>query len=556
MKSLVLRSSALRRWWIPGLLLCALLSLPAGAAALDLINSGSHIEPNLAFGNAHKIVTGKFNRVHAVFAQEDPGSATSGIFYASMQYDTASVFFNSDPYPWQEDWTPISSPVPNATLPALAANTDGRLAVVFVSKTNLADAFGSIWYTSATPPTNPLGSIQWATPKEIVHFGTEPSVVAENNVVHVAWTTGDRVQYLSFSMNNPVPPPVWMGNVAAFTNCAGETFHQPSIALVHPPCDPLDVRIASLFAKVQEPTGLCQGDAKAGPRIFVLDNATTAWSESALPAGELIETPSSTPPDAVALSLSANRVTGDFYLAWSDELAGLSRTRLGRGLGTAWTFETFSFTKQHIHVAARSGTYPGQFRIAVSDTAWDSSLTVANGNATLGSWITSVNNFNDGTQLRYPQAFYWRRCAAHRLNEITFYTGADDGTNAPNFDVATDQTETPSSCLPAIGNVLLHPDCLQSHHLSIGQLVLGNGQSGIAVDLGETAWITSLTASGAEITTLSGGTILATWTPGEVLSTWDNGFTVATSRDSVRFVSDDTSFELEDVGVLGEPAGK
>jgi hypothetical protein len=100
------------------------------------------------------------------------------------------------------------------------------------------------------------------------------------------------------------------------------------------------------------------------------------------------------------------------------------------------------------------------------------------------------------------------------------------------------------------------PGCLQSH-LFIAQMMLtGSGES-VLVDLGDTAVLTKLDKSGAEIAALGGGTIQVTWEPGTVLSSWDNGFAVATSRGSVRFSSNDrANFTVEDLGAQGKAAGK
>ena len=96
--------------------------------------------------------------------------------------------------------------------------------------------------------------------------------------------------------------------------------------------------------------------------------------------------------------------------------------------------------------------------------------------------------------------------------------------------MATDLTETgPVSYLQQIGDVLLFPNCYQSH-ISIGQLVQAGGGEAVLIDLGDTAAITKLTEAGADLAAIGGGTLHITWAPGEVLSTWENGFTVATSR--------------------------
>jgi flagellar basal body rod protein FlgG len=91
--------------------------------------------------------------------------------------------------------------------------------------------------------------------------------------------------------------------------------------------------------------------------------------------------------------------------------------------------------------------------------------------------------------------------------------------------------------------------------ISLAQRVHARGGDEVLVDLGDTAVVTKVTATGAEITTVAGGAIQVTWNPGEVLYTWENGFAVVTQRDSVRFTSRDAKFQIEDLGVLGTQTG-
>lgn len=528
------------------LLLCGLtLGARAEATYLDPIFANAWFQPNLEFGNGNKIAVGRFNNIHATFVYNYPQGPVSEIIYA--YFDQASATWIDQFVSWDS----ISS------MPTLAVDSYGMPAIAWVSKP-ANDPLGSIWYSYQTVTNCPTC---WSQPRKIAYFGIEPSIAIENGNVHLTWTTRDRVQYTSFPRTAPPTTPLFLGEVVESTNCANTRFHKPSIALAHPPCGTLTVKIASLLtANEQSSPGSCQSaDTQVGPRVAERNSTTQVWSTV---FQEVVSdpTPNQPDPEAHSISLNANRATGDFYLAWSDEQDQAARTRVAHGNGANWdASQLIDNQSHHVHVAAKPGGYLGHFRLAVSDTGWSTSAYTQTGKWSGGSlsWTSSTAAVSDSSYglTGHAQALYWRRCASSQLTERKVYTEASDWSpQAPPTEVAVDFTQTgPVNCfLLPVGNAIVLSNCWQTH-VQIGQMAaVGTGGAGaVLVDVGEGARVTKLSESGAEITTLGGKIIRATWTPGSVISSWETGFSVATRRDSVRFSGADANYTVEDVGTLG-----
>ncbi|MEO6195601.1 MAG: hypothetical protein ABIS20_21475 [Thermoanaerobaculia bacterium] len=537
------------------LLLCglALQALPA-AAALSPILQGYWYKPSLESGNGNKIAVGRFNHLHAVFEHEDTSTLTSDIVYTDMGYDTTNP---TDPYLW--NYQQLSSDGVSSQ-PAVAVDGSGLAAVVWVSRPSSSNPLGAIWYMRQTA-VNCQGGC-WSQPRQVVYQGSEPSIAAMNGVVHLAWTSGDRVQYTSFPIASPPALPLWLGEVVDSTNCPGTRFHQPSIALAFPPCGALSVRIASLLTSNEQATaGACHLAAtQSGPRVYERNVNTQTWSTV---FQELTSNPASNQPDPVAVSISmnANRITGDFYLAWSDEQNSAGRTRVGHGKAVTWDVsQQVSPLSHDVHVAAKSGGAAGHFRLALGGPGWSTSAYTQTGRWNGGlTWTGPAITIPASplTLAGHPEALYWSRCASSQLREIKTYTQASTINTNWFTEVAIDPSlNSPVNCFQiAVGNAVQLPNCYQTHLLMAQMLAPGGGDA-VLVDFGDTFAAAKLTETGAELTTLAGATIQVTWAPGEVLYSWANGFAVATSRESVRFSSKDTRFDVEDLGWLDQPGGK
>jgi hypothetical protein len=548
-----------------GLLALGLASAgPLQASSIDPIlgYNVAPVQPSLELGNGNKVAVGKFNHVHAVLANVDSQAVPpiSDIVYEHFDptIQAAGSPTASNPSQWDDYQLTTNG---TSYLPAFALDTDGRAVVAWVSKPTPTSALGSIWYRYQTG----LNCAScWSGPQQIVYYGTEPSITAENGTVYLAWTTLDRVQFTSFPKGSAPATPLWLGDVVDFTNCPGSKFRQPSIAFAHVPCDPLSLKIAVLFAANEQSSGGSCHDAitHVGPRVYERDDTTTAWSEVAFTPSPLASSSAGSQPDPTAISLSfnASRLSGDFFLAWSDELVSGKRTWLGHGKGTAWDFTPLDNLGHHVHVAAKSSA-GADFRLAVSDQqGWSTGAYTETGKWTGGSlsWTGAAITIPAGIygHVQHPQALYWSRCVSHLFQEMKTYTEADDYLFDPLSSVATDLAAPVSSSCPILtGPVVMVPPCLLTH-ISISHLAPAGGGDAVLVDLGDAAVITSLDKSGATLAALGGGTIQVTWEPGDVLAAWDNGFMIATRHESIRFASyDRASFDVEDLGGTGGSTG-
>jgi hypothetical protein len=512
-------------------------------AALNPALPGYWNQPSLEAGNANKIAVGRFNHLHAVFANADANTASSDIWYMDMTYDSTN---SSDPYLWSEYQLTFDGA---STRPALAVDGAGLAVVVWVTRPSPASPLGALYYTHQTALNCPAC---WTPPKQVVSLGDEPSLAAEGGTVHLAWTSGDRVQYTSFPAATPPASPLWLGEVADSTNCPSTRFHQPSIAFAHPPCSALSVRVAALLTADEQGTaGSCHSAAtQSGPRVYERDATAQTWSTV---FQEVTSDPASNQPLPVAnsISLNASRLTGDFYLGWSDQQNLASRTRVAHGKGAVWDpSQAIDAQSHHVHVAAKGGGAAGQFRLALADPGWSTGAYTRTGKWNGGlTWTGPVINLPDSAYplVGHPQALYWSRCASQQFREVKAYAEASLWNSGGFTELAIDPSLAgPVNCYLSVPNAIPLPNCLQTL-LSIAQLAPA-GRGGVVVDFGDTALLTKLSATGAELTTLVGGTIQITWAAGDVLYTWENGFAVATSRSSVQVTSKDARFTVEDAG--------
>ncbi len=523
---------------ILGLLLCGLAFSSRAEAGLDPIVTGGWTQPNLAYGNGNMIVNGRFNNLLAVFASSTTQYGNSDIIVEKYDPLTAT---------WMDHQLTMDG---FSYQPTVAMDSSGLAVVAWVNRSYVIP---SLWYAYQTQVNC---ESCWSQPQEIVFLGGEPSIAAENGIVHLTWTTRDRVHYTTFPMAAPPFSPILLGDVVDTVNCANTGFYQPSIALSHPPCGPLIVRIAALLVSNEQSTvGPCHAtDTKSGPRVYEQDN-TLAWSQV---FQEVVSDPApgQSLPAPVSISLNANRLTGDFYLAWSEEQNQVARTRTVHGKGANWDASQLIDNQQHhVHVAAKGAGNAGHFRLAVSDPDWST-----NGYSQTGKWSGGGLNWTGSSLpipdsirpfIAYPQALYWNRCGRdddgnNMLSEIKIYTGAGS-TILPPTDMATDLSQTGVlSCRLATlpDGAVPGPHCFDVN-LSVSRMSRPEGGDAVLVDAGDYAIVTQLSATGAEITTLAGDTIQATWSAGDVISSWDNGFAITAPRESLKLTSKNARFHVQ-----------
>lgn len=512
-------------------------------------------EANLQYGNANKIVVGKFNSLHAVYA--DPDSGEIGYFYSADQPGDPSDDGDDGGHAWEYHY-PV---VDGASKPSVAVTSDGLAFVVWLQNAN-ADGVGQLYYTRQTS----LGctfSWCWTTPQQVATVAAEPAIVAQGAQIHLTWTTRYQVRYLSFPAASPPPGP-WFGEIVQYSVCPETRFYQPSVAVVAPPCRTPIPKVAFLVAANEPQTfGPCTEGTQVGPQVFGRDMTNGTWSS----VGDFrtaVE-PLSTPPQAVSLSLASNPSAQSLYLAWSDEQNGNVRTQTTYSRGPSFVWGTpvpLSTQKRYLHVRARSSS-AGQFRIAASGlptgpypalnpSAWYATGRWSNPAAPTLSWTESLPQWmvdSTYTEALSPQALFWRKCSGATPRELKAYGIFSDG-SWPDLAV---YEAAPCTSAP-INDYVLYPLCA---HLTVAVAHVGPHTTG-EVTLLDFDEVQSVRASstGAEVVTLSGTKLQVSWPSGKVLDSWDNGFAVAAPADTLRF-SGDAAYKIEDLGEIGgKPAGK
>jgi hypothetical protein len=487
----------------------------------------------LEHSNANKIVTGRFNSLHAVYQ--------SGLIvrYGSS-LDGAS-------------WTsPINlSGADPSMYPAIAADTTGTIAVVWVANIG-ANGLGTIRYAY-----KPAASTTWTT-STLITSGTEPAIVARNGVVHLAWTTFQMAQYTSFPTISPPSTPLSGGEVLESTSCPNTGFRKPSITLIQNPCNSPIPRVAYLYYSDEQATsGVCQSlQTQVGPHLCERNNTTSTWAM--IYDGTSFDTTASSSVDPISCSLTSNFNSGDTFLAWSDEQTGVARTMLTHGAGVSWTTVPFDDQRHHVHLrAASSNNAPAtRFRFAWTGGGsswdeffnWDTYYDTATWTGAAPVWTDQYHLSAYGGATGRPQGLFWSRCASGAYSTTNAYFEAEQV--CASEDIATDLSTT-SPCPPTtIQPVGIHP--CRDWIVAVAALNTPHGPHTV-IDTAELGSVMRFGRSSAVISTAEGGTVTASWPAGTTLiSSSEEGFTVAAPKSAVRFSSTDVKFRVQDFGTLVE----
>ncbi|WP_163868739.1 hypothetical protein [Myxococcus eversor] len=254
-----------------------------------------------------------------------------------------------------------------AVRPSLAATDDGTLGLVYVRNVVDGNGTGQVHYRSRSP------SGAWSTPFKVTSdfkSGTarNPSIAAHGSDVHLTWSTGSQVVYATFPASQTAPVPT-ASDVNLFTLCYSHSITYPSIAVsdgATPSSAPI-VRIA--WYSYSTPYAGCGSEG-----FFGLSVAEKPSTPSPIYWPNVLAT--STPAGAsqtgsVALSLTANRSTGDFYLATSDIINGSEQTELryenARDPSDTWRNHLLLPRRAIIDVNSATRAGQSQFRIVISD---------------------------------------------------------------------------------------------------------------------------------------------------------------------------------------------
>lgn len=547
----------MRRRFAP---LLATVVLAAGAASAahgadqHLYTGAWPYEASLKYGNGNKIVVGKLNSLHVVWADADSGDIGYGysIDIAGTPEDEGGG--NS----WDQRWWNPGA----ASMPTIAVDSTGKAHVVWILSAN-AEGVGKMFYTRQTQ----IGCVSnwcWTAPLQISASASEPSLVAQGAQLHLTWTNRYQVRYATWAAAAP-PTGTVLGEIVHYSTCPETRFHQPSVAVVNStPCQ-ITPKIAFLVAAKEPQTfGLCVEGAQVGPRVFSRNMNNGVWN----PVADFL-TPlapySETDPDPVAfsLSLASNPGSQSLYLAWSDELGGSVRTLTTYSRGNAWVWGTpvpLSSQKRYVHVRGRNSS-AGQFRIAASGPAngaypqltpsiWHGTGKWSNPSAPTFAWLEAPifmtsTNFPEGLS---PQGIFWQKCSGASPRELKAYGVFSDG-SWPDLMLY----ETAPCTTPPVNDSVLMYLCEQAQHhkvVSLGRFVVYGTvrDMGSALDFGDGV-VTALHDKGATVRTAEGGRMQVVWPSGKVLSSWENGFFVSAPAETLR-VTSDIPYTIEDLGTL------
>jgi hypothetical protein len=490
----------------------------------------------LEHSNGEKMAVGRYNTLHGVFEQ--------GGF---VRYVTSA-----DGFSWTQAVT-LSGSSSLAGLPTVAVDALGTVAVVWVGQYDPNTGTGRLVYAY-----KPLGGT-W-TSCVIVTDGTEPDITAHGNAVYITFTTFDRVQYISFPTQSPPTTPVAFGEEIDVNTCPNSRFVRPSIALEKRPCKGPLVKVAYLVENDEVGTpGLCGTlYTQVGPRVCTR-NPNGTWGMEF--SDVTLSAQPATGPEAVSLSFNSNQRDGHFFLAWSDEANGNTRTRLAHGKNANWSvidYQPWNGGAHHVHVQARPDDTAARFLISMTDRdaispgpfidwqAKDQEGTWASGPAPTWSDPSPVALLTQAAPyIGHPQAQWWGRCTASGYTKMENFLEEQQACSDPSLTV---DLEYHPSCPPSGGVVSTDP-CDNDDDPAISTARMAGG-----VGLVDTAELGTRIEGGAGYAVYSRGiageTFELTWSGGEPVF-WDGGFS-AHDLDGLLAVGPDGPVTVLDDGYLAE----
>lgn len=505
------------------------LALAAGPASASWWSA--HIATNngpLHHANGQKLVTGFGNKLHLVF--QSGGSILHSMSSDGLTWSSPTALFCGSP----------------GRLPAIAADTSGYLAVVWVD--NATSSLQYVYHDGTS----------WSMPVTVVADGDEPSIVARAGQVHLAWRTAaaDRIRYTSFPIGSPSL--VTNFETVDVTSCSTDRYRYPSITL-----SLANATITPVIGYLYSRTAPCMTGSTIGPRVCKRDNNLNTWS---LTWQDQRTDNSSTSVQPVSLSMSSRVSSAELFVAYSDVQSSIARTKLGHGLGTTWAWatpEVIDSQARHIHVrASESGTAIGTFRLAREGvSAYNTQYRdgVWAGAAVAPTWSTSWTN-NSGPPVTQPHAHWWGRCAGGTVTDVRLVAYEDLCLCIPAVPrrIGFEYGQT-SPCPPPVivstGNVQL-----TSVAVATARFVSpGSDVPETVVEVLEGGVVLKTWDGGAAIGTETGEVIEVGWDGGELIASSDTTLTLTAPAESIRFQGD-VFFTLDDLGTFSgfdhSPAGE
>jgi hypothetical protein len=510
-----------KRWMVGALVACGVLWGTAASASWWSAVLYAYGSNSLEYSNGQKIVTGKYNILHAVY--QDLG---------------AIKYMNStDGLTWT---TPAVLACGPSKHPAIAIDGLGKIGVVWEDESS-----GSLYYAYHN-------GTSWSTPVQIVASGEEPSIVARGSSIYLAWTTFNQVRYATFPTTAPA---VVTGELIDSTTCSATHFRFPSITLVSNPCNPPIPLVGYLYDSDEQTSSppCFNSVTSVGPRVAKRDNTLGTWGL----AWSNLRTSGSTGStvEPVSLALSSRFSSGDVYVGYSDVQNGAARTHLGHGRGATWsTPASIDTLRHHIHVRANdSASSPvGTFRIATNtDGSYDASYRdgVWAGTGAL-SW-TSATTYTSGPPATRPHACWWKRCSAGWQTDVRVFAEEDLAVcfcPSPYLGVEYEQV---SPC-PSSGPISVPAFPCDKAVLATAVFNSISHGTVTVVDVADAGVIRSLSDRGATVVTPSGDTINVAWRNGKVAWSWDTGISLTGATESdVVFSSNTVNFSVQRNGPIG-----
>jgi hypothetical protein len=265
---------------------------------------------------------------------------------------------------------------------------------------------GSIYYRY-----KPTGG-SWSTAvKTTTVGGTELDMVGYGSYMYLTWASGSSVSYTSFPANSPATATWEMASVLLM--CGTTQVFEPAIAVIPVSSSNSSpkVRIAYFYQRFFNTTNNCSTQPTFEYGTFVVEKPQSQVF-TIIYGGANITNPQTT--GRVSMAVAANRGTGEFYLAKSEQINGGASTDLiyqNTWTNGPWRSVQILPRKSLIGVAAASCS---RFRVAVSD------FTMGNGSYgptwyRTGEWTGQTPTWRETAAVnvsplaRDPQALFWTR---------------------------------------------------------------------------------------------------------------------------------------------------
>ncbi|MDX1999685.1 MAG: hypothetical protein SF066_18345 [Thermoanaerobaculia bacterium] len=267
--------------------------------------------------NTDRLVVGTDDVLHTIYVQGDRPGSTPSIRYTISSDRGLS-------------WSPPVT-LASGTSPTLAVDGNGNLGLAFVGSPYGpagSPQSGAIYYLSKTPNGG------WSATSKVVDSGAMPTLAGYGSNMHLAWVSHP-VKYHTFPTLTPpaVPLNILQGeDIQLVLLCGIHQWDVPSIAVA--PRDaagtlPPIVRVA--LYQSSDLRSFCGGYLTAGVAIYERPQNPLPLQPWTLVLQDLNETndPAFTNYGRVSVSLTANRISSNFYAFYSDVWNG-DRVRLAR----------------------------------------------------------------------------------------------------------------------------------------------------------------------------------------------------------------------------------